>query len=121
MGDEVAEQGAVGEAAGEHVGHQSGVTWGGVPERREQCAEPVAPGPGGELEEDLLAGLEVAQQGRLMDADPVRDVGEAHRTHAVAQREIAGGAEDGVLALLLLLGAAGPLVCLRCHGTLDLT
>jgi hypothetical protein len=74
-----------------------------------QRLHPVAPGGGGELEEDLLAGLEVAQQRRLVDADPGGDVVQADVAHAVAEREFAGGAEDGVLALLFLLGTPGPL------------
>ena len=44
-----------------------------------------------------------------MDADRGRDVGQAHVAHAVPAGQVAGGVQDGVLALLLLLGAAGPL------------
>jgi hypothetical protein len=44
--------------------------------------------------------------------------GQAHGAHAVAQRQLAGGAEDGVPALQLLLGAAGSLEGFGgCHGS----
>src|SRR6185437_11887911 len=118
--DEVAQQRPVAEALGEDVGDQrlgararragAGRVWRGRVEFGVQRGRPLPPGRGGQLEEDLLAGLEVAQQGRLVDADPRGDVGEAHRAHSVAQRQLAGGAKDGVPALELLLRAPGPLV-----------
>ena len=126
MRDEVAQQRPVAEAPGEDVGDQRGGPPPGEPgpwssrirpgQRRGrvepgvQCRHPLPPGLGGQLKEDLLAGLEVAQQRRLVDADPGGDVGEAHGADPVAQRQLAGGAEDGVPALKLLLGAPGPLV-----------
>jgi len=44
-----------------------------------------------------------------VDTDPRGDVGQAHVADAVPPGQVAGGAENGVLALQLLLGAAGPL------------
>src|SRR6202000_2166232 len=42
--------------------------------------------------------------------------GEAHGADPVAQRELAGGAEDSVPALKLLLGTPGPLVSPSAEG-----
>ena len=50
---------------------------------------PVQPRLGRQLKENLLAGLEVAQQSRLVDPDQAGDVGQAHVADAAAARELA--------------------------------
>ena len=88
---DIDEQRTVAEAAREHVGDQGrGAGSRGV-EPGVQGPRPIQPGRGGQLQEDLLAGLEVAQQGRLVDADPRGDIRQAHVADAVAQRQLAGG------------------------------
>ena len=78
---------------------------------------PRAPFAAGQLEEDLLAGLEVTQQRRLVDADGAGDLRERHRADAVAAGQVGGRGEDRLAALLLLLGAPGALEGLGCHAT----
>ena len=59
---------------------------------------------------DLLAGLEVAQHVRLRETDAPRDVTERDLAHRALARELAGGQQDRLAPLLLVLGAPCALV-----------
>src|SRR5580693_1274984 len=114
MREQIAEERPVAEAPGDDVGNQAWARPGRSGRRRVGAVEPVVQGlhpgrplPRGQLEEDLLAGLEVAQQGRLVDAGQAGDTGQAHGADAFGQRELAGGGQDLLPPLLLLLRTAG--------------
>ena len=61
-----------------------------------------------QLDEDLLAGPEVADDVGLGQADGVGEVAQGDGAHAAAQGEVAGRFEDRLAPLLLVLRAAGP-------------
>ncbi len=71
---------------------------------------------GGEAQEDLLARLEVAQQGRLVHADRVGDIGKGDLPNTPFGAECAGRCQDGVFAVLLGLWTAGPLKIRSVHA-----
>jgi hypothetical protein len=60
-------------------------------------------------QEDLLARLEVAQQGRLVHADRVGDVGKGDLPDTSLGAERACRSQDGVFTLLFGRWTAGPL------------
>lgn len=109
MGDQVAEERADDEALRQGRGDRVGVARRDLGERRGRRLPPLPPGAPGQLEEDLLAGLEIAQQCRLVDADSAGDVGEGDLADAVAFGQLRRGGEDRLAPLLLLLGTAGAL------------
>ena len=61
-----------------------------------------------QLDEDLLAGPEVADDVGLGQADGVGEVAQRDGAHAAAQSQVAGRFEDRLAPLLLVLRAGGP-------------
>jgi hypothetical protein len=100
LAQQVAEERALGERAGEACGV------GGLA-RRLAPAPPLARQQG---EEDLLARLEVAQQVGLRQIDLARDLTQRDLAHGALAREAAGGGKDRLAALCLLLGTPCALV-----------
>jgi hypothetical protein len=104
---QLAEQRPVGDRTRQYLGYLRGVGPGGR-QPGDEPAGPLLPFRLGQPQEDLLAGLEVLQQGRLVHAHLRRDAAEADRAHAVAQRQFAGRVEDRGVPLQLLLGPPRP-------------
>ena len=69
------------------------------------------------MQEDVLARFEVAKQVGLGESDPAGDVAEGDLPDGPLPGQVAGGREDCLPALLLVLGAAGALELVgRCHS-----
>lgn len=81
---------------------------GGLLEADACLGRPVAPGGGGQAQEDVLARFEVAQHRGLVHADLVGDRGHGHLPYALRRGEVCRRGEDLGLPGGFGLGTAGP-------------
>jgi len=112
--DQLAEQLVPDERGGENVRQR---LHGDIGQSRQECvAQPVAL-LAAELDEDLLARAEVADDVRLGESHGIGEVTEGDRPNAAAHRQVACRGEDRLAALLLVFRTASPHE-LRAHPSL---
>ncbi|GAA2881388.1 hypothetical protein GCM10020220_084480 [Nonomuraea rubra] len=73
-----------------------------------------------QLQIDLLAGTEIPHDVRLGQPDGLGHGAQAHVAYSGGAGELAGGGEDGLAPLLLVLRPPGPEECRPCHVVISI-